>query len=121
VGTDLDVSPRPMEVAACWLPAGTRVALDGRSRTPDRDHACYAVIGWDKLADGAALMVTYSWQGIRNGQDKFSRPVWDQAAKVLRQAERANAGPAVVYVAIEEQVRHGRKYLTAVRVRAAGE
>jgi hypothetical protein len=122
VSTDLDVRPREMEVAACWVPAGTRVLLDGREvALPALEGLRYLVLGWDRVSGGARVCMYLGGQGIRNGQDKASRPVWDQAVKLLRQAKRANAGPVAVYVVMERQVRYGRPYLTAVRVRTAGE
>jgi hypothetical protein len=125
VVSDLDVRPRETEVAACWVPAGTRVTLDGREAALfGLEGFRYLVLGWDKVSGGARVVMYGRWQGIRNGQGKASRPVWEQAAKILRQAERANAGPVVAYVLIEAQFPYpgaARPRLTAVRVRTAGE
>lgn len=119
--TSLDVTPRPMEVAAAWLPAGVAVTLHGDPvHAPDPDHVCYAVVGWHRVSGGAVTCVYGNWQGIRNGQDRHSRPVWEEAAKILRQAAGRGV-PCAVYVAVEDQRRYGRRHLTAVRVRREGD
>jgi hypothetical protein len=121
VSPDLDVSPRENEVAAVYLPAGARVTLDGAPvPDPGREYARYMVLGWDKISGGARTCTYGGWQGMRNGQDRDSRPVWDDAATFLRVAEREGRGPAVLYVVIEDRPRYGRSRLTAVRVRQPG-
>lgn len=120
VSESLDVNPRPMEVAAAWLPAGCRVSLRGRDiPNPDLENPRYVVAGWHEVSGGALICVYGGWQGIRNGQRKDSRPVWDEAATFLRQAARQDKGPVAVYVAIESREKYGRAYLVAVRVRSA--
>lgn len=120
----LDVRPREMEVAAVWLPPGARVALYGRPLpmpAADLDFGCYAQVGWDAVSGGCVLMTGGGPRSLSNGRNVDSRPVWDEAAGVLRAAARAGAPPAVVYVVIEKRVRGGQAYLVAVQVRREGE
>ena len=115
---DLDLTPRDDEVAAAWLPAGYLVTLHGVPvPAPSADYPRYAVVGWRRLSGGALICTYGGWQGIRNGQDKDSRSVWDEAAKILRRAERLDAGPAAVYVTVEDQPRYGRRHWVATGVR----
>ena len=114
----LDVRPQKMEVAAAWLPPGARVSLHGRLLpSPDLDFGRYAEIGWDAVSGGRVLMVHGTWQALRNGRDVDSRPVWAEAAEILRRAAREGSGPCAVYVVIRERPGYGPPALTAGRVR----